>query len=110
MAWNDNLNNKELDSRLARATYPCYLIASGPERTYRTTYRHEHEGAFASGIVNNADEARKMVTGAGYPGWFREMKLIAVFIKTEQMLDEWEREELKEKELPFVPELMEVEL
>jgi hypothetical protein len=71
----------ELKQSLSKLTYPCYLVAYGPERSYRTKYRCEHEGGFNCGIVYSIDEAFQLIENTHYPGHYSEMILNAVFIE-----------------------------
>ena len=68
-------------------TYPCYLIAHGPERTHRTTFRGEHGGYFASGFVMDLNEAVGFIdrAGKGYPGHYHEMQIIVVWRDTNEL-------------------------
>lgn len=50
---------KDLENRLKAdsVTYPCFIIARGPENPYRTKYRSEHCGEYADGLAGNVGEA-----------------------------------------------------
>lgn len=71
----------DLKTGLAGLVYPCYFIVHGPAREHRTTYRAEHGGAFASGMVWDAAGAFAMFARARYLGNLSEMDLIAISIE-----------------------------
>jgi hypothetical protein len=71
----------ELKKDLTELTYPCYFIAYGPERSYRTTYRGEHGGCFGTGMIDNAEAAYRLVENGQYEGFYSEMTLIAISIE-----------------------------
>lgn len=50
---------KDLENRLKAdsVTYPCFIIARGPENPYRTKYRAEHGGEYADGVAGHVGEA-----------------------------------------------------
>ncbi len=72
---------EELKRRLAELVYPCYFVAHGPARDYRTKFRSEHHGGFGYGMAANADEAYGVIKNVQYPGFYSEMDLIAVSIE-----------------------------
>lgn len=70
-----------LRERLASLGFPCYLVVHGPARDYRTRFRSEHHGVFASGMVSTPEEAFSLADGTNYPGLLSEMELIAISIE-----------------------------
>lgn len=83
---------EQLKAELSMLSYPLYLVAHGPAREHRTTYRSEHHGVFRSGTVSSPDEAYQLIMGTRYPGHLGDMSLIAITI---------EDGELTERELPL---------
>lgn len=69
----------DIKERLNKLNYPCYIVLYGPERDYRTKYRHEHGGYFHSSMVYNIDEAVNMFENIRYSGTYREMEMIAIY-------------------------------
>lgn len=61
--------------------YPCYVVAYGPDRDYRTRFRSEHGAAFSNGMADNSTEAIDIIDRGRYLGHYSEMTIIRVYIQ-----------------------------
>lgn len=74
----------DIRDRLRALVFPCFLVVQADERDYRTKYRSECSGAFARGLVNNVEEAYRLVEQASYQGHPNEIRLCGVVIVTDE--------------------------
>ena len=77
------MTEDQLRGKLENLPYPCYFVVHGPARDYRTRYRGEHHGVFASGVVGKWEEAWGLIQGTRYPGFYSEMDLVCVYFDAE---------------------------
>lgn len=80
---NEQEYKKAIKDRLLGITFPCYLIAYGPARDFRTTYRREHGGAFGSRMINTIEQAVDLIDNLNYEGCLSEMSLTYITIEEE---------------------------
>lgn len=70
-------NYQRLWKKLQELTYPCTVVVYGSERTQRTTYRGEHQGAFGIAYCNSAEEAWNVVD-CGWPGYPPDLEVYSI--------------------------------
>lgn len=54
---------KSLEDRLKSdyISYPCFIVAYGPENRYRTRFRAEHGGEYADGMATCVSDAINII-------------------------------------------------
>lgn len=78
------MTDSSIQNKLSELNYPCGLVVYGPARDFRTTYRREHHGCFATEIVENKEQAWGLINEVNYPGLYDEMTIRAYHIQCDE--------------------------